>query len=565
MDENAHPPRKILLVATTGGFTHAAPVLELGKVLSERGHTVDFATMEGQEHWTKDYPFISQLHILGAGPTERQLSEHYLRMRNWDMSVGLAGAMPSKYMFDSFWPVTYDHLKSIVDDSARRPDFIIADFFVDAVKDMHFQYQVPVAIVHPQMPALMLPCSYIPGQPGFQLDGTLTSEHASIWLRLKNELVVVKGVREIIRFFRWTKQMRRAHGVHYSIPHPRKPDYLVFINSFFGLEVPRDLPPLAAVVGPILSDTYPPCDEHYTTFLADRKNVVYIALGTHVILSMADASKILTALFRLLEAAVIDGVIWAVGQSGRQDLDPSAIFTFATPVLPNTVDSNKASREGTITLADLLAGHHPAFLFPYFAPQRALLDHPAVRLYFTHGGGSSANEGLYHGKPMLAMGIFSDQIANTTRLVHGGVAEPLNKFSFTAEEIFEKARRILEDVDGGYARESLRLQRIARVASRRKHHAADLVEEVLYDTELRVVDGKEIRPMHLQTADMRMPVYKVRNWDLMALAGVGLAGWLGSVAVLGPLVWRHRAVARGFVLGLMERVGVYLGSALDGS
>ncbi|RAL13459.1 glycosyltransferase [Aspergillus homomorphus CBS 101889] len=557
MNDNAHPSRKILLVVTTGGFTHAAPVLELGRVLSERGHTVDFATMEGQEHWTEDYPFISQLHILGTGPTDQQLNEHYLRMRNWDMSVGLAGAMPSKYMFDSFWPVTYIHLKAIMEDPARRPDFIIADFFVDAVKDMHFQYQVPIAIVHPQMPVLTLPCSYIPGQPGFQLDGTLTSEHAPIWLRLKNELVVIKGLREIIRLFRWTRRMRRAQGVHYSIPNPSKPDYLVFINSFFGLEVPRDLPPLAAAVGPILSDTYPPCDAQHAQFLSSRNSVIYIALGTHIILSMADTSKILAALFRLLEESVIDGVIWAVGQSGRQDLDPSATFTFMPPsaASSNPLENEKPRDGEEISLAELLAGHHPAFLFPYFAPQRAILDHPAVRLYFTHGGGSSANEGLYHGKSMLAMGIFSDQIANTARLVHGGVAEPLNKFSFTAEEVFEKACRVLEDVEGKYARESLRLQRIARVAARRKYFAADLVEEVLYDTELRMVDGREVRPMHLQTADMRMPLYKVRNWDLMALVGVGLAGSLGTVTVLARLVWQHRMVARGFVSELLERVG----------
>ncbi|PWY71815.1 putative UDP-glucoronosyl and UDP-glucosyl transferase [Aspergillus sclerotioniger CBS 115572] len=541
----AHPPRKILLVVTTGGFTHAvisdaAPVLEIGKVLAGRGHTVDFATLNGQEHWINDYPFISQVHLLGDGPTEKQYDEHYLRMRTWDMSVGLAGAMPSKYMFDSFWPVTYRGLKAIMENPTRRPDFIVADFFVDAVKDMKIQYGVQIAIVMPTMPVLMLPCSYIPGQPGFQLDMTLTSEHASMWLRIKNELVVVKGLPEIIRLSRWTKRMRRENGVNYDLPSQKKPDYIVLVNSFFGLEIPRDLPPLAAAVGPILGDEYPSLDADCEQFLSTHKRVMYIALGTHIILSNADAAKIMIALFRVLEAGLLDGVIWAMGKSGRQDLDLTHTF--------NTLS-------GPVTFDDILSGHHPDFICPFFAPQRAILDHEATQVYFTHGGGSSANEGLFHGKRMLTMGIFSDQIANTARLVHGGVAEPLNKFNFSSEEIYEKAKRVLEDKEGTYARSSLRLQRVARVAARRKYYAADLIEEVMYDNELRIKDSKELRPMHLQTADVRMSAFKARNWDLMAVGLVALVGGLGGVGILGRMLWKNRQLAKGFWEEMTYRAG----------
>lgn len=66
------------------------------------------------------------------------------------------------------------------------------------------------------------------------------------------------------------------------------------------------------------------------------------------------------------------------------------------------------------------------------------------------------------------------------------------------------------------------MKRIARVASRRKEVAAGIVEEVIFDHELRSVGGRALRPMHLQTADMRMPVWKARNWDL----------WLVSVSIL---------------------------------
>ncbi|KAH8701066.1 UDP-glucoronosyl and UDP-glucosyl transferase [Talaromyces proteolyticus] len=525
-DSLTHPTRKILLIATTGGFTHASPVFEIGRVLAERGHTIEFATLEGQEHWIKDYEFVSKIHFLGPYATEEQLTAHYLRMRKWDISEGIGGAMDSKYLFDSFWPQTYHGLKAIMEDPARRPDMMVADFFVDAVKDMMLEYNIPIATVWPQMPFLMMPCTYIPGQPGFQLQGTLTSETASLWLRMRNELTVVKAIFQIIKWVRWTSAMRKREGVHYPPHRIQKPNYLIFVNSFFGLEIPRDLPPTAAVVGPLISDTYPPLGE-YEGFLSRHKSVIYIALGTHVILSNEDAVKIINGILPLMEEKLIDGVLWAVSKSGRQDFELDTTFT---------VDNGRKS----IRLGDLVEGRHPDWTFSNFAPQRAILEHESTKIYFTHGGGSSANEGLYHGKIMLVMGIFMDQIANMARLVGGGVAEPLNKFKFTSKELYTKGKKLAIDKDGLYQRNALRLKRIAHVAAHRKYHAADLVEELLYDNELRFQDGRELRPMHLQTADMRMPMYKAKNWDLYAVSLLGLAAVTGSTVVASKFLWTNR-------------------------
>ncbi|KPM45188.1 hypothetical protein AK830_g1402 [Neonectria ditissima] len=534
--ELAHPSRKILLVVTTGGFTHASPVFEIGGVLAARGHTVEFATLEGQEGWIKGYDFITKVHTLGPGPTPEQMNAHYLRMRTWDISKGIAGTMESKYLWDSFWPQTYRGLKALMDDPDTKPSIMIADFFVDAVKDIHVEYNLPIAQVWPQMPFLMMPCSYIPGEPGFQLEGTLTSENASMWLRIKNELVIILDLPVIMKWMRWVKQMRRENGVTYPPHKILKPDYLIFINTFLGLEIPRDLPPTCAPVGPLISDTYPPLNEECGRFLTQHSKVVYIALGTHIILTHADATKIINGLLLLLEGGLIDGVIWSIGKAGRQDLDGKTTY--------------KTSSK-TLRLDDLFSGKNPDWLFSYFVPQRAILDHPSTKIYLTHGGGSSASEGLFHGKPMLAMGVFMDQISNTTRLVAGGVAQPLNKFRFTSEDLYTKAKSILDDKDGSYKRNSLRLMRIAHVAARRKHHAADLVEELIYDTELRFKDGKELRPMHLQTADMRMPAWKAKNWDLMAVSLLGVGSVFAVLGYGGRVLWLHRGALVGLVQELL--------------
>jgi hypothetical protein len=79
--------------------------------------------------------------------------------------------------------------------------------------------------------------------------------------------------------------MRQKAGVTFPLPISSKPKYLVLINTFFGLEIPRGLPPLAALVGPILADEYPPLQERYVSFLSKHKSIIYIALGSHVISS----------------------------------------------------------------------------------------------------------------------------------------------------------------------------------------------------------------------------------------------------------------------------------------
>lgn len=509
--------------------------MEIGRALGARGHTIEFATLDGQEHWvgSDEYGFVTKVHLLGPGPTEEQLEAHYRRSQKWDVTKGLGASMGSKYLFDSFWPQTYHGLKEIMNNSVTRPDMMIADFFVDAVKDIHVEYRLPIAVVWPNMPFLMMPCSYIPGQPGFQLEGTLTSETASMWLRIRNELVVVSSLGPILKWMNWTRQMRRANNVHYPTHNIQKPDYLVLVNSFFGLEVPRDLPPTCALVGPLLSPTYPPLDDSCQAFLSKHSSVLYIALGTHVILSNHDTTKIINGVMRLMQEQLIDGVIWAIGQKSRQDLDGNQTFS-------------EKDNGGTIRMSDLLSNKHPDWLFLYFAPQRAILDHESTKLYFTHGGGSSANEAVYHGKPLISMGFFFDQIANTTRLVAAGVAESLNKFHFTSDELYSKIKKILQPGENGnkdYQHDVLRMKRIAHVAARRKNHAADLVEEFMYDNELCFSDSdrsRELRPMHLQTADMRMPSYKAKNWDLYAICALGLTTMVGSTIFAGRMLWVFR-------------------------
>ena len=73
----------------------------------------------------------------------------------------------------------------------------------------------------------------------------------------------------------------------------------------------------------------------------------------------------------------------------------------------------------------------------------------------------------------------------------------------------------------------------------------------MYDNELRFKDGKELRPMHLQTADMRMSAFKAKNWDLYAVSGLALAAVVGSTWMAGHFAWQYRGPVIGQVRSIV--------------
>ena len=77
-----------------------------------------------------------------------------------------------------------------------------------------------------------------------------------------------------------------------------------------------------------------------------------------------------------------------------------------------------------------------------FAPQRAVLAHPAVFGFVSHGGMNSVNEALAFGKPLAIMPFFADQMM--VAVVHRdlGVAVMLDKTAATPDDLVAAIRKI---------------------------------------------------------------------------------------------------------------------------
>ncbi|KAK4188154.1 UDP-glucosyl transferase family protein [Podospora australis] len=517
---------KILLVSGTGGFPHAAPVLELGRILAQRGHIVEFATHRGQEKWVQSdyYNFVTKVHLMGDPLTHDEDAVHYLQLQNSDPRKSYKRYFRPKRTVDSFWTSDYAFLQNIV--AETNPDMIVSDFFIDATRDIQLQTGIPLAMVWPQMPYGQARASYIPGFPGFQIDA-LTSEHASLWTRLRAQLRPLRAISAIITHLRFLSNMRRASGVKYLLPLLNKPNYLALVNSFWGLETPKDLPPLMAAVGPILADEYMPLGDPLEAFFATHPRVVYVSFGTHIVLQPHHLDCFMRVFSTLFAEGLIDGVIWAAKNAQRSLFDPSQQIT-----MPGS-----SGGYHLVSVKDILDNRDSCWYFTPFAPQRAILDRPETVLFVTHAGGNSVNEAMFHATPMLSMGFFFDQPLNGLRIEAAGVGFATDRDKFSDQEIADKCRVILRDETGLIHKDVQRMAHIARASARKKYYAADLIEEVMYDAYFSRIEvpqqqqkgSKRRRPMHLQTADARMSVWRARNWDLTVLGGILGAGLTGGI------------------------------------
>jgi UDP:flavonoid glycosyltransferase YjiC (YdhE family) len=108
-----------------------------------------------------------------------------------------------------------------------------------------------------------------------------------------------------------------------------------------------------------------------------------------------------------------------------------------------------------------------------FLPQPAIL--PMVDLVITHGGNNTVTEAFHHGKPMIVLPLFWDQVDNAQRVDETGFGRRLSTYGFKPRELTGAIDRLLRD--RGLA------DRLASMSDRIKStsgtvRAADLIERV---------------------------------------------------------------------------------------
>lgn len=77
-------------------------------------------------------------------------------------------------------------------------------------------------------------------------------------------------------------------------------------------------------------------------------------------------------------------------------------------------------------------------------PQDAILAHPNVKLFITHGGLLSTTESIYFGKPIVGIPVFGDQRINILRAERSGYGLYINYKDLTEAALFKAVTSVLQ-------------------------------------------------------------------------------------------------------------------------
>ncbi|CAL3964492.1 unnamed protein product, partial [Diplocarpon coronariae] len=346
----------------------------------------------------------------------------------------------------------------------------------------------------------------IAGIPG-QQQTLMNTENATLVQRTRELWIAFNLLTGLIPFIRNRIALRKQSTEIKDRAH------ISFINSFMGLETPVPLEPLVCPVGPLMKASWAPLTPEFSDFLAARTSVVYIGFGTLASMTLVRYTKLRDTIRALLKSGAIDGAIWSIRN------------------LPSGAEPEPTGGED-----DDLPVKASILMVP-FAPQRAILEHPSLKLFITHAGAQSAHEAIFHGVPMLCMPIFGDHYPYALRCEeNGGMALRLHKHDFTVAEALHKATLLLEDRDGSFRMNSKRMQTLSVLRQKVcAQEAATKVQEVLFDHELRQEapgSFKMARPPALEPPAKRIGWWKRNSWD-MILLGPFVSLYLGLGALFG--------------------------------
>ncbi|GBC09745.1 hypothetical protein RclHR1_09090003 [Rhizophagus clarus] len=495
-------PKNILVGSYVGGRSHIKPMLDVTTILAERGHNVILLTF-GKFEPSSEYPGLKQITL---GPSVSTVKENKRLKVNSDVDFRTMAEF-MKLSINTY-NETYEKYKNVV------KEYNIDLFFCDILTN-----EVCIDAAHNLKKPVVGFTSFLQlvDQKSYKSDPffgcSISLENESFFERFRCNLIqplqnayALWAPNRQLNDLRNKMNIKMVSGILPKLS-------LALVDNFFGFELPQSLTPNVQEIGPVLSDEYPPLTPEISNFINLHKRVLYVAFGGRFFTTTENNNKILQSLVEVINKKLVDGVIWALSETSKDDFYPTLNLTDGTQLQTLPVLNNK----------------HPHIHITKFAPQFAVLNHTNTKLFFSHGGTGSVHESLYAGVPMLVLPLGGDQRGNAQRLATAGVALSLNKYSLDVNDIVNKIDSLLKDEH--VKKNSERMKFLARINSKRKYRAADLVEYILYSNSLldKYVGDEFLKEWI--SIESRMGFIKANDLDIYgALIGVILV-LIGGITI----------------------------------
>jgi UDP:flavonoid glycosyltransferase YjiC (YdhE family) len=427
--------RRHAVLTSAPFFGHLGPLIVQGDALCDRGWRVTVASLEDARPYLRDHP---RLEFASLGRADLSLAEIDALRDSITREPSFSRSMLTIVKtLGRGWAEAYDATRAVLE--RNRPDVVVADLSSTAAISAAETVGMTCVVNNPDLLAV-LPEGLLPPAPGVPLllSGKSIRSIGPIDRRLYRLQRRVGAVLADLVVGRSLNTARRTRGLPRVDFQRWLADTTILVNSAFGLEYPRALPPNVHMVGPLLADAHQALPPDYAAWLADGPPVAYVNLGTI-------ARPWPALLHRMAAAFRTDAfrTLWVV----PSDLQP------LLPVdLPATVRVER-----------------------WVPSQLGVLAHPNVRAFVSHCGVNSVHESIWGGTPVVGMPLFAAQGDMALRVQDAGVGSRVDKHRFTAKEL---RARIVEACTNNAVRANIAAVRQTFVSAGGARRVVELIEQI---------------------------------------------------------------------------------------
>lgn len=388
---------------------HLTPLLRQAEELARRGWRVRIASAEEMKPFVEADSCIAQgVRFVSLGHLSQFQDElSRIEQLNSNEKVFLKTSLDIVNALWLIWDSYFDSLMEVV--QQERPDVMIVDFVTRAGVDVAEAEGIPVVINNPDL-LVTVSIAYL--QPAYDVPLPYLghSIHQMPWHRQWSYPLLrwLSGWLIEVTVGRKLNQFRAKRGLKKLTINQVWAKHRVIVDSAFGLEYARPLPPNIKMVGPMLPTTVEPLPTGVKVWLDEGLPVVYVNLGT---VAIASANQI-DRMYKAFENAPFR--FWWILRPAMQKCLPTAIA-------PNIrVES-------------------------WGPPLLAVLQHPNVRAFVSHCGINSVHESMASGTPIVGIPMLADQFDMAMRVKDAGVGLFVDKLSFSPDELRSAIKQVISD------------------------------------------------------------------------------------------------------------------------
>lgn len=408
-----HVSERPILFASIDEAGHINPLLAIARELSRRGIPgLCFAsTLDGRDGAGPVMPPSCSTTSFGASVVDLP-DAVYAEVARPPRSPGAALGLARWLLDPERLAVEYDRLLEQID--RIRPRLMVIDLATYSALAAARKRDVPYVLSVPSLISTafreVLPFGYPQSLSGLPRRMSPTQQLANLAFAARAAVAVLGGIRQP------AAELSRRLGIARPLDGRCWTDAAtaIFGYTIFGLEYEFPVPEKVHLLGSMApaGSGDVPLDEPLARWLARSPSVVYVQMGTLIRLTRTQVAELVAAFSRLEPG---HQVLWSLRESQQALMPPVESLPGNLRVEP-------------------------------WVPQAAVLAHPNVRAFVTHGGANSVHEGLAFGKPLLAMPFWLDGYDLAVRVVDSGAGLAMDRPpAFTTREVATKVRRLVDE------------------------------------------------------------------------------------------------------------------------